>query len=356
MRPRDLARILQYTIQANMSTLIVGGPGIGKSDLVRQAAAAAKYDLIVTHPAISDPTDYKGLPAIIETGNGTKKSKKATFLPFDDLELIYNAKGPTVVFLDDLGQAAPATQAATMQLIHSATNDRRINGRQVPPHVTFISATNRRGDRAAVSGILEPVKTRQAGIYELEPSLDDWINDFALPNNLPPELIAFLRSFKPELFYKFDPTSDIVNQPTPRTWSIGAAKVLEQNVPADLELLMLGGAVGEGAAAELSGYLRIYRDLPDLDDILMDPDHAMIPRPDQPSVLHALSTGLAAKANPQNYGRIARYTERLADAGHGEFAVLLSRDSRRRDPRIKQTQAYITLMTESEVGRLVGGE
>ncbi len=69
----------------------------------------------------------------------------------------------TACFIDDLGQATPAVQAAAMQLILART----LNGHRVSDHVVFIAATNRRTDRAGVSGILEPVKSRFATLVEL---------------------------------------------------------------------------------------------------------------------------------------------------------------------------------------------
>ena len=83
---------------------------------------------------------------------------QAEFLPFGDLRALIQADKDTVFFLDDLGQAPPTVQAAAMQLILA----RRINGHHVSDSVTFIAATNRKQDKAGVSGILEPVKSRFA--------------------------------------------------------------------------------------------------------------------------------------------------------------------------------------------------
>jgi hypothetical protein len=49
-----------------------------------------------------------------------------------------------------------------------------------------------REDRAGVSGILEPVKSRFTTIIEMEPDVDDWTN-WATSNNIRPEIIAFIR-------------------------------------------------------------------------------------------------------------------------------------------------------------------
>src|SRR5688572_28860406 len=156
MTPSQLEGFLAFCFTNRLPVLIKGKPGIGKSDITEQAAIAANCKLIISHPVVSDPTDYKGLPFAM---NG-----EAHFLPYSDLKKLIDAKEPTVFFLDDLGQAPAAVQAACMQLILA----RQLNGHKISDFVTFLAATNRKEDKAAVSGLLEPVKSRFASIVELE--------------------------------------------------------------------------------------------------------------------------------------------------------------------------------------------
>ena len=120
-----------------------------------------------------------------------------------------------------------------------------------------------------------------------------------------------------------------------------------------IELAAIQGAVGEGAAAEVVGFLRIFRELPSLDAILLDPDTAMIP--DSAAALYAISTGLATKVTTSNFARVARYADRLYRTGKGEFAVLMIRDAIRRDKNLCNTPAFIQLAS-TEVGKLFAGQ
>jgi hypothetical protein len=339
MRPTHLSQFLARAMAARLPILITGAPGVGKSDLVAQAARDANADLILSHPAVADPTDAKGLPWIAKDG------ESATFLPFGELARAIKATGPTVWFLDDLGQAAPAVQASFMQLLLA----RRVNGHALPEHVTFVAATNRRTDRAGVSGILEPVKSRFAAIVELEPHLDDWCQ-WAFTAGVPAELIAFLR-FRPDLLCKFTPSADLTNCPLPRTWA-HVAQLLALGLPSTIQHPAIAGAVGEGAAVEFGAFLRLYQELPNIDGILLDPDGAKIPT--QPATLYAVVTALGMKANPQTFPRLARYAERLTDAQHGEFAALLLRDAVRKDKGVMQTAAFVKLAS-GDLGQLIAG-
>jgi len=336
MTIQEMIVFLGAAIAARLPVLITGAPGIGKSDLVDQSARAAGADMILSHPAVSDPTDAKGLPWVV---NGA-----ATFLPFGELHRAIHATQRTVWFLDDLGQATPAVQASFMQLLLA----RRVNGHALSEHVTFIAATNRRTDRAGVSGILEPVKSRFAAIVELVPDVDSWCS-WALDNDVPPELIAFLR-FKPDLLCAFTASNDLVNSPVPRTWS-HAAKILNLGLPAGVQHAALAGAVGDAAATELLAFLRLYAQLPSIDQILLTPTTAPIPT--APASLYAVASALAYRANKGNFDRIAQYCQRLMSA-HGEFAALCVRDCVRRQPDVTQTTAYVRLAV-GDFGQLISG-
>lgn len=340
MRPRQLAQLLTKTIPAGHAILITGAPGIGKSDVVAQAARSAGADLLISHPAVADPTDAKGLPWA-EAG-----ATEATFLPFGELATACNATRPTVWFLDDLGQASAAVQASFMQLLLA----RRVNGHVLPDCVTFIAATNRRTDRAGVSGILEPVKSRFVAIVNLDAHLDDWC-EWAFGAGIAHEVIAFLR-FRPELLSAFSASADLTNSPTPRTWH-HVSRLLALQLPAPLQHEAVAGAVGTAAATEFAAFLRLYAELPNIDAILLDPDSAVIPA--SPATLYAVSAALAMRTTPQTFARIARFAQRLVDAGKGEFGALLLRDALRRDPTVQQSAAFVRLASGQLGELLVGG-
>ena len=329
MKPSQLKTLLAKAIPAHAPVLIKGAPGIGKTDVVTQACAEAGADLLVSHPVVSDPIDFKGMPWI------NSQTGQAEFLPFGDLRALIEAEKNTVFFLDDLGQAPPTVQAAAMQLILA----RRINGHHVSPAVTFIAATNRKQDKAAVSGILEPVKSRFATIIELTPDLEDWVS-WALQAGLPIELIAFIR-FRPGLLHAFTPSADITNSPWPRTVS-NVGKLMTLGLTADLEFEAYSGAAGEGFAAEFMGFLQIFRRLPNPDSVLLNPESADVPT--DPATLYALTGALARKASENTMDRLCRYAYRLP----AEFSVLMIRDAVRQDQQVTNTRAFIEWASKNQ--------
>jgi hypothetical protein len=339
MKPSELRTLLGQMIQARMNVLITGSPGLGKTDIGQQACNDVGADRIVSHVAVADPTDPKGLAWIAPGGTS------ATFLPFGEMARAMSATKLTVWDLEDFGQGPPAVQASFMQLLLA----RRVNGHVLPDCVTFIATTNRRTDRAGVSGILEPVKSRFATIVELEADINDW-STWAFSAGIAPELIAFLR-FRPDTLSNFQPSADLVNSPSPRTWS-HVSRLLALNLPEPILRASIIGAVGEGAAIEFLAFRALYKSLPTIDGILIDPDNAVIPK--DPGTLYAVTTALGMRANQTTFTNLAKYATRMVDDGRGEFAVLLVRDALRKDPTVQHTAAFVRLAS-SDMGQLISG-
>jgi hypothetical protein len=166
-------------------------------------------------------------------------------------------------------------------------------------------------------------------VIELETHLDDWTT-WAINNGVKPEVISFIR-FRPNLLHDFDPQRD--QNATPRAWVDGVSDVLG-TVPAEAEFECFKGAVGEGAAAEFVGFVRIFRKLPNPDAILLNPQTADVPK--DPATLYALSGALAQRATESNFERVCQYSERMPP----EFSVLTVSYAARRNPDLANTQAF----------------
>ncbi len=325
MTPENLIHTLKDAFKNMEQILIKGAPGIGKTQIVMQAAKEAGADLIISHPAVSDPTDYKGLPSKSADGS------HADFLPFGETWKAIQAKKLTVWFLDDLGQASESVQKALMQLLLG----RRLNGQRLSDDVIFCGATNDVNQRSGVSGLIEPVKSRWDSIISLDVSLDDWTK-WALLNKMPVELIAFLRT-KLEVLNDFQPTKELTNSPCPRTWaSVGKriARGIDAKTPGAFELF--SGAVGQGAATELMAFLELAKEAPSIDAILANPETEAIP--EKPSLKYLVASGLASRATKQNFSRVFKYLERMPQ----QFRVLSIRDAIGKDKTLAATENYIS--------------
>jgi hypothetical protein len=305
VRPKNLARTLKMAVQAGENVMLVGAPGVGKSQIVEQLARELDAEIVMIHAVTSDPTDCKGL------GFPDAGGEEAKFLPYGDMVKLMKAEKLTIAFLDDFGQACTAVQASYMQAVEA----HQVNGHKLSDKVAWIAATNRRGDRSGVSGILEAVKGRFT-IIELDCHVDDTV-EWMQKNGMPPELPAFLK-FKPGMISDLKPTAEMTNSPSPRNWA-AVGRWQNLGIPAVDRFEVFKGRVGEAAATEYCGFLEICDKLPAPSTIINDPEGAVVPT--EPSVLFALSGALTrhVKEHPKDFGPVLRYAHRIPP----EFSVML---------------------------------
>ena len=182
----------------------------------------------------------------------------------------------------------------------------------------MVAASNRQDDRAGAHRLISPLLNRFVHL-DLDVCPDDW-QAWAVAANVAAEVRAFVR-FRPALLFQFDPASNPRAFPTPRSWQF-VSEVLATAAP-ELLHAVVAGCVGDGPAAEFVGFLRLYRELPDLDAVLRDPDHAPVPR--EPAVLYALVGALVelCRADRAPLTAFVRYANRLPD----EFGLLAMRDA-----------------------------
>jgi hypothetical protein len=322
MKPSIAAQIIEKMVLNYKPVLLVGMPGIGKTSIIEQVAEKTGSDLMVSHPVVNDPTDAKGFPCVVDN--------VAQFLPFGDLNYALNYKGERLIWLlDDLGQARPATQAGYMQLILTG----RVNGHSLPGTVVFIAATNRREDKAGVSGILEPVKSRFHMIIEIEPDVESFISWGLMTRRIRKEVIACLRLF-PELLVS-PPSREIKPSANPRVWEF-ASQCLDTNFPPALIYDSLVSCLGEEAGSQLYGMITVFKNLPSVTSIIKAPGSVEFPT--NPSSLHALCIVLAKflEKKPEKVDQIFTFANRLP----GDFSVCLIRDSLALNPALTDTKAF----------------
>ena len=330
------ADLCRKYLEKRFNILLVGMPGIGKTALVGMVAKDLGYDLEIFHPVVSDPTDFKGMPWVFTDVNG---EQQCVFVAFDQLKRLINAKRPVICFLDDFGQAPGAVQAACMQLLHGG----QLCGKKLSKHVRFAACTNRKQDRAGVSGILEPVKSRFHGIFELLPELEPFLA-YAATENMSPMLMAFMRH-RPNWLTGGDdgwqPIADIANQACPRTIShlsdvinLGLTKVVRPTAYA--------GAVGQGMANEYFAFEELAVNMPDLDVICNNPHGAQIP--DEPQIMYAMIGALHSRMDRKNIKNIYTYIDR---AFSKELQAVFHLDVGKVKPNLMQTEAYIKFAAEN---------
>ncbi|HTK06439.1 MAG TPA: MoxR family ATPase [Ktedonobacteraceae bacterium] len=305
MTPEALSSFLHKLVEHRLmfSTMIWGAPGIGKSSIVAQTAAAYEMEMIDLRLSQLAPTDLRGLPV---ADNGVSRWYPPEFLP---------REGKGILFLDELNLAPPAMQGMAQQLIL----DRRVGNYTVPRDWFVWAAGNRKEDRAAVFDMPAPLANRFIHLT-VEAHFDSF-KSYALGQHIHEHILAFL-SFRPALLHKLDPQQPA--WPSPRSWMI-ANRLYKVG-------LDISHVVGQGVAAEFAAFLKLYQQLPNVTEILQG-NGDKIGFPDEPSQRYALTVALTMRATSLQESYLA-FQWMAAHAGHEWiqlFATDLFRQARARN-------------------------
>jgi len=319
MRPSLLSDTLKDLISIRRTVAIEGAPGGGKTSLIRSVADYLGLHYIERHLPTMLVEDF-GIPVI---GSDTLRYMIPDWFPAKGSKWDDGIGG--VLCFDDRNQA-PADIQKVLANIQQARN---LHGIPMADGWTVVSTGNRQEDRAGANRVLSHLSDRETTLV-YETNLDDW-SSWALTNGVKPEVVAFIR-FRPGLLHDFDPNRN--KNSTPRGWVEGVSAVLGA-VPAEAEYECFKGAVGEGAAAEFVGFLKIYRKLPNPDAILLNPDTADVPS--DPATLYALSGAISSRISGANIDRAVTYLSRCP----AEFSVLAMSMAVRRDPMVTSTKGFI---------------
>ena len=329
MNPSSLAKALRIIRPTKRPVMIWGKPGVGKSNIVEQDAAAASSNLLDWWLALKDPVDLMGTP--FSAKHEVDKQPATYWAPPADLP----REGDWTIFMDELPQARVETTNAATQLIL----DRRLGSYKLPESAWIVAAGNREEDRAASNRMPSHVANRFIHLT-LDVHTDDWLA-WAERSDIDPAVMAFLK-YRREFLHTFDPRSTEKAFASPRSWAF-CSQVIKQVAldrearwAADEQMELVAGIVGKQAAVEFVGFLRIMEKLVSIDQILLHPLSA--PVPEDAAIIYALVYALADRADRKLFAGIVQYVERLKSK---EFAFLFMRQISLKKPDLQKTKAFI---------------
>lgn len=325
------APMIESFIQANVPVNLMGSPGLGKSDVIKQVAKKLGLKVIDFRLSTADPTDLTGLP-FIDNGRSVFLPNVAFPVETDPVPEGYNG---WLLFLDEITNAPMAVQAAAYKLIL----DREVGLHNLHPQVKIVSAGNLIDDGAAVTGEMSTaLKSRMAHI-NIEISIDAWL-DWALSAGVHHSVTSFIK-FKPTSLYQFDPKVDADTFPCPRTWGMVSSVIdtVGLNHPAILQ--MLSATISDGTATEFVNYCKNFVGLPTYQDIIRDP--LGTPMPEGMSTMYALSGSIGAQTKKESVDKVMEFVGRMPK----EFQLRTFNDFTKRDPTLVTVQAVRTWLTSN---------
>ncbi len=194
------AKKLIQAMAHEQSFLLLAPPGIGKSDLVFEAAREAGLacrSLLGTQIA---PEDVSGVPRIV--------GERSVFCP--PRALLPERPEPFCLFLDELPACAPDVQKA----FYSLLLERRLGEHALPKGTWVVAAGNRMQDRALVRAMSSALVNRVT-ILHLRVDAGEWLS-WAAKNSIREDVRAFI-SYMPDALMREVPaglTPEPMEMPT----------------------------------------------------------------------------------------------------------------------------------------------
>jgi hypothetical protein len=243
-----------------------------------------------------------------------------------------------VLFLDEIVSASRSTQAAAYQI----SLDRVCAGKLMKPGWSVVMAGNRITDGGVVNPMPTPLANRMVHV-DAESNQEDW-EDWAMKANMPLDLIAFMR-YRPELLNTFEQHVKDKHEghtfASERAWHIVGDMVNSEKVPEDIMLEMMQGTVGKGPAVEYMAFKKVWQEMPDPKECLLNPQSA--PIPERSDAQYAIATALATKATPDNMDAVVTYYGRMP----AEFSVLGVKDVSRHNRQCMHTKAFMNWASDN---------
>lgn len=242
--------------------MVWGAPGLGKSSILRDAAAELGIGFIDVRLAQREPVDIRGLPV---PGPDGVKWLVASEWPRDPA-----SRG--VILFDEITAADRSLQVAAYEFIL----DRRLGELYRVPDGWYICAAGNRAEDRAVASTMSSALANRFLHVELQEDAESWIA-WARTHDIHPSVTGFIR-YRPELLFRQEGENLERGWPSPRAWE-RVSRMVELfggegagGVGGRLLGKAVHGLVGNRAGVEFLAFHKLNETFDDVLEMMTDPD------------------------------------------------------------------------------------
>lgn len=202
---KTLNQQLHYSQKADISVLLKGVHGIGKSERVEAYARERGYHCEVLFLSHQETGDLIGIP-YLQDGN----TVWSTPIWLKNMQDAHAQGKPCVLFLDELNRARLDVRQSALQLVLS----KQIHQHHLPKGTLVVAAINPDDEYQVAE--LDPALTDRFVEFEIKADVDGWI-EWARNKGVNESVVSFIADNPDKLWFKTDSNNES-NHPTPRSW------------------------------------------------------------------------------------------------------------------------------------------
>jgi len=315
------AATLIETIGADVTVLLRGQPGIGKSDLLKTLSARMPdYHVAYIDTSVLDLGDV-AMPVVDREHMVTHYAPNARF---------GTAQGkPVMLMLDELGKAS----RPVMNMLLPTILEKRIGDRKLPPGSIVFGTTNLETD--GVNDVIPPHAYNRMTVVRISnPTAEEWLL-WASNNDVDPAVMAFAKQY-PQVFdcyadmdakdsnpYIFDPRrGNIKAFCSPRSLAKSSPIVRSRRSLGDALLPTLAGTIGEAAARDMEALVHLSDQIPTFEEVVKAPAKTKLPA--DAAGFFIMAFMLAGRVTPETTPQVMTYMDRWADTNFEACCLLVS--------------------------------
>lgn len=232
-------------MKANVSVMLHGEAGIGKTSIVKQIAKENGYNFVyLTLAAIEDNSDLIGLlsPVKDEFGNDAYvRHLRPDWFP---------TTPKNIIFIDEANRMPKSVIQSMLTFIL----DKKLHTHYLPEDSHIILAANPPSEKYIVGDFSDNALVSRICHINLEPSVDEFLEYCAL-NKKSDDVISFIQENPEMLEVKSTPYLPDIER-NRRTWSDFVSPFIETNPPKGLIFEVVRGLVGVAAAVKFQNHLK----------------------------------------------------------------------------------------------------
>ena len=305
--------------------LLRGEPGIGKSSLLKTLGASLP-DHEVSY--IDVPNMDLGDIAMPVVDHETK-----TTAYYPNRRFKIHTGKPVITMLDEFTKGAEPIKNMLHPLLEKANP--RLGDVSVHPDSIIFLTGNMSGDGVG-DNLKMHTRNRVVEVTVRKPSADEWI-DWAINNNIEPEICAWVRQFPQSMSsymdsgqadnpYIFNPKKVQTAFVSPRSLETASNIVRKRGqLDSDTVINAMTGAIGEAASRDMQAFIEYSDQLPTWENTVKNPKTAPVPTSAGASAIVVF--GAIARVDKDTIDSFMEYLERFEAEWQACFAINIAKSS-----------------------------